>query len=820
MAKDDNDDNQHMDGLTIPLSSLIIEEPKGDKKGDKGVSEEKLRSILSERTKKMNDSDGVMEILPDTRIAMEILTAQTLSPKDLSNVPFRLTVDKSVFEDTTDAPLLGELEGHFRTIYDLESKLPEMINEALFTKGAWATLILPPDEIDDIINGGMDNTLSLESRHLESGSGRSLKAETADFKNIDKLGISEITTSITDLKKPYLRRTIAAAKGQDLAMESLGYSHAMANSKDERFFKRSTLGLKKPRQPEEYRANPIPIKIPADAIFPIHEPSDPKDHIYYLIPIDEEGTIVSKASDSDYVGDLENKIKQAMSEMNPTQNKGSDGYSGYQIVKGAVSGESNKADSDPKEFIDIYRRAVEKPIIDALKENNIVDNSIDLKGDDSFYRIMLSRALKKKKTRVLLLPADYVCYIAFDYNALGQGVSLLEKTKFWSSLRSILKIADMMSAVTNSVPGTQYEVTFDEADEDPAGTIEMLMHELSRLTTTSFPIGSTNPSDILTNIQKSATRLKINGGEKYANTNVERTDTQRQRTRMDSDLDESTKRMHFTGLGVPVEAVDRMLEGETATGLILSDLMAAKRAMERQGILRRHVEHLVRLYIMLSPSLYSKIKKSVGSDEKAESYIWSLRLSLPSADSSQIEQISNIYDTVSRFIDDAVEAYCTDDMLRGIVGNTDIIRDALDDFRNIIAAQLKRNYIRDNNLFSPLETIVTDEVETGLSGQIGDYYKAFFENYGEVAKQILKNAKTADKKIMEADNDDGGSDNDSDDNFGDGGFGGFGTSGASTPFGDDGSNPFGGFEDDTESEPEPEPASEPEPEDDNEGDTP
>lgn len=820
--KDDKNYDEGGSGLTIPISSIILSDTNKDgqtkqKKGE--ISQDKLRSILLDRTKKLNDADGIMELLTDSRIAMEILTSQTLSPKDLSHVPFRLKVDKAVYDGTVDAQLIEDLQAHFTTIYDLEAKLPKIVNEALFTKGAWVTLLLPPDEIDTLISGGLDNTLALES--LTSGFNQSKdlfeKSETSKDR-LDKLGLDGITTNLSVLRRPKIESGKLHNKVNALTMESMGYNVALSQSADERFKKVATLGLKKPRRPEEYRNNPIPIKVPADAILPIPEPSNPEEHIYYLIPIDEKGNIVSKATDSDYVGDLEAKIKESMAQMTNTNNKSDpNGYSGYQIVKGAVSDGDTKRDTDPGDFIEAYKLAVEKPIIEALKNNDIVDDSIDLKGDSSFYRIMLARALKKKKTRILVVPADYVCYIAFDYNTLGQGVSLIEKNMFWASLRAVLKIADMMAAVTNAIPGTEYEVTFDETDEDPVGTIEMLMHELAAFSASSFPIGSTNPSDIITSIQRAATRLKINGGEKYANTSIEKTDTQRQRARMDSDLDESTKRMYFTGLGVPVEAVDRLLEGETATGLILSDLMAAKRAMERQGILRRHVEHLIRLYIMLSPDLYGRIKNVVKNQNKVDDFIWSLRLSLPTADASQIEQIASVYDNVSRFIDDATQAYITDDMLRGLVGNTEVVRDALDDFRNIIAAQLKRDYIRDNNLYPELENIVTDDAETGISGKVADYYKKFFENYGDVAKKILEHAKKADQVMSKAQNDGddqggsgggfGGS------SFGGGFGGGFGTSGAATPFDDEGNTPFSGDDfggGDVEGPQEPEPEEEPE----------
>lgn len=40
-------------------------------------------------------------------------------------------------------------------------------------------------------------------------------------------------------------------------------------------------------------------------------------------------------------------------------------------------------------------------------------------------------------------------------------------------------MVDMMSSVVNGIPSTEVAITLDEADNDPEGTIEAVLHELS-----------------------------------------------------------------------------------------------------------------------------------------------------------------------------------------------------------------------------------------------------------------------------------------------------------------------------------------------------
>jgi hypothetical protein len=775
MAKesDKNEKRSKSQGLVIPLSSIILEEADVEVAGKarNGIDDKAIQNILIERTKLMNDVSGIYELNPDIRLAKEILIAQTLSPKDLSAVKFNLKIDRTVYGGKVDEDLISEIEGHFKSVWNLEALLPKICGEALMDYGAYITLFIPPNFIDKMIAG--QTKVSMESftnyvDNVERKQALSL-LESSQKTKLAELGVEDFTLDVNLLKRNYFKEISRGRAIEDISMEAY-FGEVQFRTKT--WEKEEIYSFKRRRKEQTFSQNPLTINIPVDSAFVIHNPTDPSQHIAYIFPIDEFGRIVSKSKDTDYAGDLEQKLKKAMEDLNSQKkSQAGTGTGAFQIIKGNFNNDLEKTSTN--DIVQFYSRKVMEPIIDALKKRDIVDDGIEIGEDQTIYQIMLERALANKKTKLLYVPADYVSYVAFDYSASGQGLGLIEKNRFFASLRAILQIADLMSAVVNSVPRTELAVTLDEADNDPMGTIEALMHELSRLTVMNFPIGSQNPSEIITAIQKAAYSLKIDGGDKFPKTAIERNDVQRSRARTDSDLNDNIKRMLFSGLGVPVEAIDRTLEGETATALILNDLMAAKRAMERQLQFCNCMEDMIRTYIFLSPTLMGKIKDKTSKEY--EDFIWALRLSLPSADTSQLEQQLEAYNAANDLYERGVADYMTDDMLRGIVGSNTLSREILNDMRAMFKSEFMRQYMRNNNILPELAQLVSQDKDENITAPLKEHYSAIFKNVGPVIKEILTQAAKIDK-IGE-------------DLGGDGQQGGL-MGGVATPFGEGGQTAF------------------------------
>lgn len=808
--------------LQVPLSSIILKDTKKDdevKKGKQrnGITDDKVKDLLKDRTEKLNDAEGIMELHPDLRLARDLLISQILSPKDLGKAKLRLAIDKSIYADSIPAELLDTLTGYFKRELNLEKRMPKILGEALFDKGSYIQLFLPPSEIDTLVNAGQKG-ISMESvddefRRIEAAPISLIKAnEKADGEktSLSQWGVTEIVGNFNILKEPHFRKKAREEKRNSFAMESLG-----ENSRAGRLFKKKellrigvddTINLGEGDEVDKTnKANAIEIVIPADCYLPVHAPNDPSQHIGGFVPVDEHGYFTSKAKNSDYAGELQKKLKKAMEAT--TGQKAAD--PGYLVVKGELTDEEKggkRGDIDLDDFMDEYYNHIEAPIKRALIENDLVDGeSIDLKGNDEFYKIILSRALTNQKTKLVFVPSEFVSYIAFEHNALGHGVGLLEKTRFYSSLRAILQIADMMNAVQNSVPETDLEITLDEEDMHPEETIETIMHELAKLTATNFPIGSNSPSDIITSLQKAAFRLNIEGGTVFPNTKISRQDVQKNKARIDSDLNETVTNKLFNGIGMPYEIVQQTLEGQTATEVLTRDKMLTKRALEKQEIFSDQFAAMIRKYTLLSDHLYAFLLDALKSDDKVELFLDALYCAFPTADHVDIESQLESFELKRDQYTEAIGQIISDDAVRGILGNTDVARDVIEDFRNILVGHYMREWMDAEGIMPELSNIFSDDKDLQVHPKIGEHYTKLFKVFSPILKKMLKAADkfdTAANKAM-----DGGEDDDQGGGYGD-------SQGFGTPFNDEGQNPFSfgddqagqdSLDDITPPEPEPEP---------------
>ena len=763
-------------GIRIPMSSLAIAmaEPASDEKNKTGgkdgksktITHERVKSILIEKSRMLSDARGIMELNPDMKLAKEILVAQTLSPKDLATRPLNLQCDKAVYKKPLKPEVMPKILSYFRTTFQLEGNLGKICGDSLFDQGAWIYLFIPPSKIDELTEvkkfATLESVNEFAQKTLNKGTNLLDKLDINTKEKMKGLGVTEFSTNINILRQYQFEEKLQADTLNDLSSVALeSFIPAFSQMTKRKLKENPTVTLKRMKEGEKATSNAIVLPVAVDACMPIPDPVDPSKHKAYIFVVDESGHITSSAKDANFVADLERRLKDAMDDLNGDGPKNEN----FEVIKDTLgtitSGKDAKA-FNPSEFIDLYYETITAPIKEALKKNNINPSTIKIEDYEGMYRLILSRFLSGSKSRLLIVPADYVTYLAFDYNSAGQGVSLVEKTRFYSSLRTILQLVDMMSSVVNGIPSTEVTITLDEADNDPEGTVEALLHELSRLTTSAFPIGSNDPSEIISGIQKACYRLKIDGGTKFPKTNIERNDVQRNRPRIDTDLHDQLKRKLFGGLGVHAEVIDRTLEGETATSLILNDLLSTKRALERQIPFCRGIEDIIRTAAYFSPELQEIIKEQVGDDyDEFEDFIWSLRLILPSADLGRIEQQAQAFNEVTEFYTKAIDAYLTDDMLRGMLGSTEITKDILADFKNIFVAEFQRRWLRDNNILPMFDDIIkkTEDGDKSFADSLKEHYGAVFENFAPIIKAVLKDAAKIDaayRKAKPEGSDDGG----------------------------------------------------------------
>lgn len=688
---------------------------------------QKIKSLLSERTEKLATAKGIMEVHPDLRLAKEILTAQILSPKDLSDYRFRLAVNKVLYDKKVKPEALEKIVALFNKHHKFEKKAPEWLGHILFDHGAVVHLILPPAKIDKLV----ENSVGMDLESFDNTAADVLYPDyeyhAAKNDDLSRVGIDGIHDNYHAFYRQETRKRLLEKKQQNgYDFESMSFSVDHRTAKDEGMITIDAI------KEEDRNANALVLRISPDIVLPVCDPSDPSvKHGYYILA-DENGHLSSSCQETGFMKDLLNRLKKALHDESSQE---------YTVIKDLGFIENDKEKKSRQTMTDLMSRwvdEVEKPIREQIKKSGLISGDVDLKEYENFYRILLSRHLKKKKTRIIYVPAKLVSYMALEYNEIGQGVSLLEQTAYYSSVRAIVQITGLMNMMHNAIPTTDLSITLDEDDDDPMGTIETVMHELSKMTALNFPIGTVDPSEIITSLQKAAYRIKVDGGTKFPTTSAEMSDGQKSRTtQINSEVDEDLRRKQYAGLGVSPEAIDQSLQGEFATQLVLNDLMSARRAMTKQAILKDCYLEFIQKVIEFSPAIIKEIKDA-GVDDVAR-FVYSLELVMPTADTSRIEQHAESWDKLNRFVDEVFPSIISDDMLRGIAGvDSQYTRDMLDDMRNMFASGLKRMWLKDNNILPEIWAIIDPDDETGMAAEIKDHYERVFKSVGPMIKSVLK----------------------------------------------------------------------------------
>lgn len=692
--------------------------PKGGKKHDK------IRAILTERTEQLSTAKGILEVHPDLRLAKEISVAQILSPKDLSDYDFRLTINKVLYKEKVRQNVIERVQELLNTHLELEEKAAEYLGDILYDHGAVVHLILPPAKIDDLVS----NTIDLESFDSTTNDTLfpDLNKHVASSEALTKAGIDGIHDNYKVFYRKEIREALVdrSTKGYDFESFSFAFDDPKAEENE-------MLTLDDVLE-EDRRVQALRIRLSPDIILPICDPSDKSKKFGYYILADDNGHLTTSCQDSGFMSDLLSRLKKALHDENSQE---------YTIVKDLGFIDKNQ-DKKAKETVDglleKWVDLVEAPIREQIGKSGIVHRDVDVKDCQNFYRILLSRHLKKKKTRIIFVPAKLVSYMAFDFNELGHGISLLEQTAYYSSIRAIVQLTGIMNMVHNSIPTTDVNITLDEDDDDPMGTIETIVHELSSMTTLNFPIGTVNPSDIITSLQKAAYRIKVDGGTMFPSTSTEMSDSGKNRTQqLNTDLDDQLRRKQYAGLGVSPDAIDQSLQGEFATQIILNDILSAKRAMNKQRKYKACLKEYIQRVIEFSPYFVKELK-DLGIKDVAR-FVRALEIVMPTADTSRIEQQAESWDRLNRFVDEVFPSIISDDMLRGIAGiDGEYTRDMLDDVRNIFASGVKREWLRENNILPDIWRAIDPDKENGLTGEISEHYTKTFKAVAPIVKSVLK----------------------------------------------------------------------------------
>lgn len=690
-----------------------------------------LRELSETINRSISDNESLFEILPDIKLAMSFLISAILSPKDLLNCKLNyslsnLNADKEIVLGVTNI-----IEEFFTQKYKLDSILPDILEEALFKTGSYPFLILPETEVDKIINS--DCVISKENQRTTNDNfNKSLGILSKNKKIYKHL---EVSDNFNLLKKP-----IIDTKIKEDALDEIFNRQSISLEKNKiNYYKRKYQNLPLSIveiDDKKATGEPIVIKLSSECIIPVHIPGNPSDHIGYFILLDKNGYPINGERDRKTYEQLQGRL---------SIDSNSDLKELIKQTKMAIFGYS-ESNYKPNEFnIEIYTKMLEAELIKKMEEG-VYKDSAEISNLEEISKIMLARALSEKHSTLLFVPEKIVTYVAFEYNKYGVGQSLLETTKILSSLRSVLLFANVLASIKNSVPRTGVKIDLDEADPNPRETVEFLLNEFAKNHNQAFPIGLTNPADIVDAIQRSSIDVAVSGNTAYPETTLDITDKTRAVAKPDQELENQLRRRHYMALGLPPEIIDADMNVDFATTIIASNTMVAKRISLYQNQLCEKLSDFIRKYILSSENLTNEIISKIGKKKKEESQkeiftdiINAITVTLPSPDVNKLENQINAFDTYTGGLEKSLMAYFSPELVGRLIPTE--LEDAIEPTLNCIKAYYQRLWLQNNNVFSELTSLIDiNDPESKLRMDIiqDEHIKSLLETVGKLMAKIQK----------------------------------------------------------------------------------
>lgn len=631
------------------LVSSHIRGPVRDTEGERKVTvpnSHLFRNRLSKRAKKSVDAAAVLKLLPDVELGIRILTSCILSPSDMTGGDMNWLGPQDLLPSDVGATMVKRIKNHFNTVYKIKPLLPKILRKCLAEDGSYPVCVIPENAIDEIINGqkavSMESVKGLvheKSRTMRSigilGSYKDSETKGLNFSfesmSTQKLseddGYSRLAFDKSTVKNEYVYITDnpMVLRVQDInnAMRSAKVKTAYSAISQESFggagiseyrIEKSLYSRKDTKgeqvvalkRPDSLKRNtvghPLIKKFPAESVIPVFVPGEPEKQVGFFVCLDEEGVPIQAPGGDQYYNNLSSGFGGA------TNSSMTSGI--IQRVKSNLGSNVSFDNNSVKHMemsVQIYAELVEKDLLTRVK-NGIRSSNVSISSNHQIYEIMLARTLSKKLTQMLYIPADYMTYIAFKHGDDGIGQSLLDDTATINALRIVLLFSDIIGSIKNSIGRTTTTLKLDERDPDPMKTIEIAQNEIVRGRQLSVPLSVSNVTDITDFIQRAGFEWKFEGHPSVPDVSFDFQDTQSNKQRPDSDLQDSLRKASIMGTYVSPEMVDNGFNSEFAASVVANNILFSKRIIELQEIFNPQITDHLKKCVRFSQPLMQDLK--------------------------------------------------------------------------------------------------------------------------------------------------------------------------------------------------------------------
>lgn len=604
-----------------------------------------MRPISKNIAQSRYDNEKILKIAPEVKKARSIVIPSIMSPNDLRNSNVIIASLSKRTTPSVNKKVADYITNYFNETIELQLKLAEWIDTALYGAGSQPILILPISDLEkDIVASDKQakqdlkdglvayesikesvygiNTASVKKVKDDKKAIKFEKEDLVALENFIGSTVNDITDTNTNTKKSnsYNRDTSFAKIKEDylaFATEALSDDSfsvvdnpdiiKVDQNKKNREEKRIKDTLVKKYRPSlmmnmskddkaKRVGNSIYIELPPESVIPIFSPGSPKDHLGYLVAIGDGGRPL-------VIADMTNE-QNKISNLNNNRNTIASLYKsfGYEMPL-STSRQEDAAASIYGHIIDNYLKTVVL--------NGKMDN-VNLGSDNGVYKLMYYRYLQAKKTRLVFIPKDMMIYFCDRYNADGTGKSKLDDIKFILAMRMTLMISRLLAAVNNSIDRRVLTVNLDGVEHgDPIQLINMIENMAIEKATMGYTY---DPVEINRNIATKSLTIKSTGIPGIEAYKIENERNDRNAISPDEGLAEDIRNLLIMYLDVPPSAYNSLDENEYMRSLATINLFFSRIISEYQTRFTKHTNKFIRTYSFFSEEIESMIKSFLGEN--------------------------------------------------------------------------------------------------------------------------------------------------------------------------------------------------------------
>ncbi len=796
MDKDVTQDNmflpKNISNINAALLGKLVASNTSDTYDKMDVSA--LESISKKARGKSEISKDIMDLFPDVDFCADTVSHSILSPNDLNTKGLRLSLPSVKIGTELKSLILTEIRTQLKN-YNFESNQAEIIKQALFINGSYSEIYIPEAALDEIISKENTGEITLESyasRYTtdkikntymakkvtandismlttENSKENSSSDTIKDTDNIEDLLHIEITDSIGALNDKNFESYLVSKKLNTLTTESALTSDRKLKLKEifrdpDKYKKMEDIKVSDYKSSRrESIGRPLVLKVEHYAIKPVWS-GTPDNHIGYFLLLDEKGNPIREDSNLDDNDDMPGITSVTPSTVNKLISKAKEG------LKSMADGEGGEIPNNEE----VYGKILEEVIIKRLEGSPLKDIG-NFNENQHFTKIMFSRAIKGKKTRVLFLPHSLVAYYAYDFKNNGVGRSKLEKVSILYSMRAIMLFGTLMANIKNSIPITEIEAVIDEKEPDVESAMKMIINHTLKNRQLELPLGIPRTSDLVTWVRHLGLVFDFQHS-KLPQTKVKSSDTSRNIKVPEDTVTEKLEELIYMQFGLNAEQVrNGMNQANFASTLINQNKLYTNRIMMHQNktepMLSRHVATIVRNDAVIRREILDIIDKNSSqikaikekfaiTDKELQEVLLDLiiddiTVTLPKPESNEGDNLKTNLEEYSRGLDTYLEAMFNRDSMESYSVGEEISGN-VDHIKGIIKTMMIKEWASENNYLKGFNDFLTIDDE---DNSINDYMKQFevmMNNFSKIfvpyIKATKKNKDKVDEKINKINN--------------------------------------------------------------------